>query len=72
MSTQDFNNPVRSGEASLSRRKILTAAAMAAPAVLLMGTASSGAQAAQPKPATGKVALVTGSAQPLPRNWKAA
>ncbi|WP_113627439.1 SDR family oxidoreductase [Pectobacterium peruviense] len=63
MSTQDFNNPVRSSEASLFRRKILTAAAMAAPAILLMGAASSGVQAAQLKPATGKVALVTGSSR---------
>ncbi|BES83992.1 3-ketoacyl-ACP reductase [Pectobacterium araliae] len=50
-------------ETNLHRRKMLTAAAMAAPAMLLMGAASQGVQAAQPKPATGKVALVTGSSR---------
>lgn len=49
----------------LSRRHILAAAAMAAPAALVMGAVSSSAAAADAKPviAHGKVALVTGSSR---------
>ncbi|AOR64475.1 SDR family oxidoreductase [Pectobacterium wasabiae] len=63
MSTQDFNNPVRSGEASLSRRKILTAAAIAMPAALILGPASGVAGVVQSNTATSKAALVTGSSR---------
>jgi len=65
MSTQNLTGPAdQSGtELSFSRRNILTAAAMTAPAALLLGTASTGATAAEPRPANGKVALVTGSSR---------
>lgn len=64
MSKQEFNYPAgQTGtEPNFSRRNILTAAAMA-PAALLVGTASNGATAAEPKQANGKVALVTGSSR---------
>ncbi|AIA70165.1 SDR family oxidoreductase [Pectobacterium atrosepticum] len=63
MSTQDFNNPVRSGETNLSRRKILTAAAVAVPAALILGPASGVAAAAQSNATNSKAALVTGSSR---------
>ncbi|BES83991.1 3-ketoacyl-ACP reductase [Pectobacterium araliae] len=63
MSTQDFNNPIRSDETRLSRRKILTAAAIAVPAALILGSASGVAAAAQSNATTNKSALVTGSSR---------
>ena len=68
MSTKDSTDLARQAEAgtNYSRRDILTAAAMAVPAALLMGTASgvaAAAQPGQPGQANGKVALITGSSR---------
>lgn len=64
MSTQDCTDPASQAgtEPRISRRNILTAAAVA-PAALLAGAVSSGAVAAEPGQANGKVALVTGSSR---------
>lgn len=64
-STQNLPGPDRPAalETHCSRRKLLTTAALAVPATLLMGLSSSEAMAAETRPATGKAALVTGSSR---------